>query len=177
MASDETPMPADKGAWRDEERPPPAPARSGPARSGPVVSPDDGGSPRVCGAPISTSLARSTTAPQHQQAEHGPERHVDHSHPAIVPRSAITTPQVTTPIEFSAPTSAVSPEPPDASGGRCPPPTAGLSCPSGRRHVASGLLARGPRLGCSGSEFIPADVGARYLVGDPFDLRLGEHLP
>ena len=48
---------------------------------------------------------------------------------------------------------------------------------SGRRPVSSGLLARGPRLGGAGSDFIPADVGASYLVRDPFDLRLGEHLP
>ena len=53
----------------------------------------------------------------------------------------------------------------------------GLSYPSGRRPVASGLLARGPRLGRTGSDLVPADVGARCLVRDPFDLRLGEHLP
>ena len=50
-----------------------------------------------------------------------------------------------------------------------------LSCPSGRRPVASGLLARGPRLGRTGSDLVPADVGARHLVRDPFDLSLGEH--
>ncbi len=52
----------------------------------------------------------------------------------------------------------------------------GLSCPSGRRRVASGLLARGPWVGRTGSDLVPADVGARCLVRDPFDLRLGERL-